>query len=255
MATTTTPQVLNADGTLNEEFKTQLVDLINGLIETEEVQYSEVVKQYVENQLNALESKLLNNEQWVKVKENIDAILKVFDKNADGTLTPEEILAKLGEIKAGVDKNATDIASLAQKLENNVKDLTAKVAANEQAVKAVKDQVTSLDAKIEAKAKEVQDAANTAVNAVKTELGGKVDTVQGKVTQVETKLNDVESVAKGTVTAIAGIAEAFEEAAKKIDERLAKVKAVFGLAEAAAQASSNTSSNSKANMDGDGAVV
>jgi len=246
--TTNNTNVLNADGTLNEEFKTQLVDLVNGLMETEEVQYSDVVKQYVEGQLDSLENKLLNNDQWVKVKANIDAILKVFDENADGSLTPEEILSKLGEIKAGVDKNAADIASVSQKLEDNVKDLTAKVAANGEAVNAVKAQVTTLDAKIEAKVKEAQDAANTVVTAVKTELGGKVDTVEGKVTQVETKVSDVEAIANGTVTAVKGIAEAFDEAAKKIDDRLAKVKAVFGLVDVA-----NASSAPK--VDGDGAVV
>jgi len=236
--------VLNADGTLNEKFKTQLVNLINGLMETEEVQYSNVVKQYVEGQLDSLENKLLNNDQWAKVKANIDAILKVFDKNTDGSLTPEEILSKLGEIKAGVDKNTSDVASVAQKLEDNIKDLTAKVAANSEAISNVKTQVTTLDAKIDSKIKEAQDAANTAITAVKTELSGKVNTVEGKVTQIETKVNNVEVIADGSVAAIKGIVEAFDEAAKKIDDRLAKVKAVFGLVKA-----------DTTKVDGDGAVV
>jgi len=262
--------VLNPDGTLNEEFKTQLVNLVNGLLQTEEVQYSEVVKAYVEGQLQALENKLVNNEKWVEVQKNIDALLKVFDSDNNGELTPAEVLAKFGELKSSIDKNTADIATLAQKLEDNVKDLTAKVAANTEAISNVKDQITKLSQDVDNKVAEVKQAATDLTNAVKTELSGKIDTVSGQVTQVSDKVDTVDAKVSGTIVAIEGIAEAFKEAVNKIDDRLNAVKKVFGLPVVDANASSNTNTSASANtsanttsntnnstpdVSGDGAVV
>jgi len=254
--------VLNPDGTLNKKFKNQLVDLVNGLLQTEEVQYSQIVKAYVEGQLEALENKLLNNEKWAEVQKNIDALLKVFDSDANGELTPAEVLAKFGELKNSVDKNTADIAALAQKLEDNVKDLTAKVAANTEAISNVKEQVTKLAQDVDNKVAEVKQEATDLVNAVKTELNGKIDTVSGQVTQVSTKVDTVDVKVTGTVAAIEGIAEAFKEAANKIDDRLNEVRKVFGLpvveanANATATNSTNTTTdNSTPDVSGDGAVV
>lgn len=249
MATNTA--VLNADGTLNEDFKNQLVSLINGAMETEEVQYSDVVKEYVEGQVNSLQNKLLNNEKWIEVQKNIDALLKVFDKDANGEITPAEVLAKFGELKNNIDKNAGDIANVAQKLEDNVKDLTAKTAANAEAIKGVKETVTALQTDVQNKIAEAKKASSDLVTAAKTELNGKVDTVSGKVDQVETKLENVNGMVNGSIDAIKGIAEAFETAAKQINVRMDKCRAVFGLDAKASTDTKTTSNDGK----GDGAVV
>jgi uncharacterized coiled-coil protein SlyX len=245
--------ILNPDGTLSDEFKTQLVNLLDDLLATEEVQYSEIVKEYVEKQLNSLESKLLNNDQWEKVKENVEALLKVFDSNADGTLTPEEVLAKLAEIKAAADNNTKAVADIASKLEANVKELTEKIATNAANIDNLKTQVAQLQSDVDAKVQEAKDTAAELVDGVKSELGGKIETVNGVVTQVQTKVVKIETVADNAIDALEEMIEAFKEASEKAANRFAKVRAVFGLDTEVS--STDSSVTEQANIDGDGAVV
>jgi len=245
MADTQNTQVLNNDGTLNEDFKAQLTALANDLMAKEEVQYSNVVKEYVEGQTSALENKLLNNAKWTEVKANIDAILAVFDENKDGSLKPEEILSKFGEIKAKTDANTASIAAVSDKLESNVKDLTANISAVSTKVDGVKASLTDLETKFNKQVGDVNAAAAEAVSAVKTELGGKVDAVEGKVSQIDISVANVDAKVGGTVDAIKGIAEAFQAAAKEIDSRMNDVRNVFGLKVQAPAADAQ----------GDGAVV
>ena len=253
--------VLNADGTLNNEFKTQLVSLVNGLMETEEVQYSDVVKEFVEGQINDLQNKLLNNEKWVDTQKNIDALLKVFDANKNGVLSPAEILSKFGALKADLDSNTANIKDVSAKLESNVKDLTAQIAAHEEAIKGVKDNVAKLSQDVENKVTEAKKAAADLTTAVKTELTGKVDAVDGKAAQISTKLDSVDAMVNGTVSAIEGVAEAFQTAAGKINDRMAKVRAAFGL-KVETQSTQSTQStqttktqSTQTSNGGDGAVV
>ena len=255
--------VLNADGTLNNEFKTQLVSLVNGLMETEEVQYSDVVKEFVEGQINDLQNKLLNNEKWVDTQKSIDALLKVFDANKNGVLSPAEILSKFGALKADLDSNTANIKDVSAKLESNVKDLTAQIAAHEEAIKGVKDNIVKLSQDVENKVTEAKKAAADLTTAVKTELTGKVDAVDGKAAQISTKLDSVDAMVNGTVSAIEGVAEAFQTAAGKINDRMAKVRAAFGLkvetqstqSTQGAKTQSTQGTQAKTSNGGDGAVV
>ena len=283
----TNTQVLNPDGSLNDAFKAQLTDLLNGLMEKEEVQYSSIVKEFVDGQIADLENKLVNNEKWTEIQKNIDALLDVFDANEDSELSPAEVLAKFGEVKNATTTNANAIANVSARLEENVKTLTASISKVSAKVDAVSENLNKTAAdfgnKLEAAKKDI--AANT--NAIKTQLSTEIDGVKGNVTKIEADLtakiaadkkevldnvtalksnienevNTVRSKAEeiagnlgatdakvtGVVSAIEGIAEAFEEAAKKIDDRMASVRNIFGL-----KAPKTTGNNGNI---GDGAIV
>ena len=87
MATTyVTEEELNA-------FSKELTQYVQNSIETEEVSFAKVVKEYVEGKLTDLETKLVNNPDWLQAKANIEELVKIFDANEDGSLSPEEVLA------------------------------------------------------------------------------------------------------------------------------------------------------------------
>jgi ABC-type transporter Mla subunit MlaD len=91
--------------------------------------------------------------QLEKIKEMADAFAKVFDSDGDGTITPEEILAKLTAVQASIDKVASDVtnlqgdvADLSEALENAIKDLQSKIDALELAVAKNRDEVAAVKA-------------------------------------------------------------------------------------------------------------
>jgi len=268
MANTDT-SVLNADGTLNPDFKAKLTSMLNDLMGKEEVQFSSVVKEFVDGQISDLENKLVNNTKWVEAQKNINALLEVFDANKDGELSPAEVLSKFGEIKNSTVTNATSIANVSSKLEENVKNITASVATveakvegvkadltkttadfsdkiaqaktdiatNTEAIKTqltgsiddVKGNVTKVEADLTSKIAEAKKDATDSVNGLKTSIEGQVDTVKGKVTEVAGKLGATDVKVTGAVAAIEGIAEAFVEAAGKVEDRISEIRKAFGL--------------------------
>jgi chromosome segregation ATPase len=95
-------------------------------------------------------------EQLEKIKEMADAFAKVFDSDGDGTITPEEILAKLTALQANIDKVASDVANLqgnvadlSEALENAIKDLQSQIDALELSVAKNRDEIAAVKADLE----------------------------------------------------------------------------------------------------------
>jgi Ca2+-binding EF-hand superfamily protein len=111
---------------------------------------SKVVKQYIDERDEATKAELKDvivqelsgiegiNEDLEKLKTLAEAFTKVFDENEDGSVTADEIVAKLALLQANIDKVASDLASvdgkyadLTKTLSDSLKALEAKVNANE----------------------------------------------------------------------------------------------------------------------------
>jgi DNA repair exonuclease SbcCD ATPase subunit len=111
---------------------------------------SKVIKQYIDERDEATKAELKDEivkelsgtdglvDNLEKLQALADAFVKVFDENADGTVTAEEIATKLALLQANIDKVASDLASidgkyadLTKALEDSLKALEARVNANE----------------------------------------------------------------------------------------------------------------------------
>jgi flagellar motility protein MotE (MotC chaperone) len=111
---------------------------------------SKIIKQYIDERDEATKAELKDviveelsgieglNENLEKLQALADAFVKVFDGNEDGTVTADEIVAKLALLQANIDKVASDLANVDEKyadltktLEDSLKALEVKVSANE----------------------------------------------------------------------------------------------------------------------------
>jgi len=99
------------------------------------VDSSLVIKKYVDERDSATKSELQQaivdemsgieglGENLEKLQELSAAFVSVFDENADGTITPEEIAAKLSLVQANIDavaKDVEDFGGLLSALEDRV---------------------------------------------------------------------------------------------------------------------------------------
>ena len=62
-----------------QQFSEELTKYVTDSITNEELAYSGVVKEYVESKTSELELKLVNNPEWLKVKANIEELVKIFE--------------------------------------------------------------------------------------------------------------------------------------------------------------------------------
>ena len=129
------------------KFATDLENYVQDAIQKDDVEFAGVIKEYVEGRLSDLEKSLVNSKDWIEVKSTIDALLKVFDTNKDGTLSPAEILAKIGEIKGSIDA----VAGRVSKVEGNVDNINKTIGGIQSDITGVKTQVEKVKAEIESK--------------------------------------------------------------------------------------------------------
>ena len=209
------------------KFATDLETYVQTAIKNDDVAFAGVVKEYVEGRLSDLETSIVNNEDWLKAKASIDALLQVFDENKDGTLSPEEVLAKIGEIKGQITAVAdrvtavegkidtingsigsvqTDIAGVKKTIEDNQAEIEAKLGAS---IDGVQKQIDDAKASLETAKADVEAAVGTKVEDLETKVSGNVNDIFGSLT-----------------TAIEG---AFQAAAGNVCDRMNAVRASFGL--------------------------
>jgi len=128
---------------------------------------ADVIKSYTDNKVSVTADELKKEivdtlskvdglgEQLEKIQKMADAFTKVFDENKDGTITAEEIVAKLAAIQANIDKVASDLKALSDKEAQDVENLLQKIAkvdgkvdANTASIQKVDDAVKAVDAKL-----------------------------------------------------------------------------------------------------------
>jgi len=203
-----------------QKFATDLEKFVKQAITNEEIEFSKVVKEYIDEKLTNLEASIVNSEDWKKIKSTIDALIQVFDANSDGTLTPEEVLTKIGELKGAIDA----VAKRVDTIESDVKDIKTNIGAIQTDINNVKSTIDTVKSDIE---KEIGDS----VTAVKSE-------VQENVAEL------FDEVSK----AITG---AFENTAADICERMNAIrKNIFGLPEVDCSKASSNASSTDTSSDG-----
>jgi len=134
------------------------------------------VKKYVDGRDEVLKSEITEElvkelseidglgKQLEKIQEMANAFSKVFDENEDGSITPEEILAKavllqqaIDGVNGRVDSLTTDLNTYVSEITKAVTELEARVKSNELNI-----------------AKNTEEIANIKVGYVKTEDLAKV---------------------------------------------------------------------------------
>ena len=145
-------------------------DLENKIIAAEKdliLKVANVIKSYTDNKVSVtadeIKKEVVDNlskidglgEQLEKIQKMADAFAKVFDENNDGTITAEEIVAKLSAIQANIDKVEANVEALAKKEADDIADALQKIAtvngkveANIQAIEKVNDNVKKLAANV-----------------------------------------------------------------------------------------------------------
>jgi len=234
-----------------EKFTQDLENYVVQTLQNEEIEYSKVIKEYIESKLSDLESSIINSEDWAKVKATVDALLQVFDSDTDGSLTPEEVLSKIGELKASINAIADRVTTLEGKVDNinttiggiqtDVSGLKDSVAANAQAIENAKsdlqnaiDQTKSdVEAEIASTAESVKQEINNTINVEITNLDQKVGA------NISDLFNAMESA----------MASAFENAKNTVCDRMNSVRNVFGLS------AQNCQDNTSSDNNGDGATL
>jgi predicted nucleic acid-binding Zn-ribbon protein len=267
------------------EFADQVHECVLNTIASEEVAYTELVKEFVDSKVVELENKLVNNEDWVKAKKTIDALLAVFDENTDGSLSAEELLTKIGEFKANIDALSAKINEVESKIDSGLSDLNAKIAVNEASIKDVstkvdealtnynetvekvtglEDSITDINTRIDDVESRIETVAQAAADGVSEELESTVATLKEDIetfknnvgtvvadAQTEVKTEIITEVKTEVSAMFSGMQEAFAascDAAKAtLNERMANLRSAFGLP--------TETETTETTVDGDGAVV
>jgi len=214
-----------------QQFSEELTKYVTDSITNEELAYSGVVKEYVESKTSELELKLVNNPEWLKVKANIEELVKIFDADQDGKVSPEEVLAKIGEFNAKINGVDDKVNKLTEKVDSAVTGLTSIASTNTADIKNLKENteksVADLNTKVENLSKEVAEKTNGNLDEVKKEIDEKIET---EISALDTK------AAKEVSNVFQAIREAmkagYEAAEAKLNERMNGVRDVFGLPEA-----------------------
>ena len=196
-----------------KSFGTELENLVKQSIENEEVEYSKVVKEFVENKIADLEVSLTNNPEWLKVKRNIQAIVEVFDSDKNGELTPAEILSKIGEIKGQVNTLADKLSEV----EKRIDDINGKLG-------SVTTEITNAKDKIKEVENNVKEIISAGTNDIITGMTEVIKKTYDKIaSETEKRIEKVRSifglayaeVSKDTKTNEAKAEDKANEAAKE----------------------------------------
>jgi len=165
-------------------FGTELENLVKQSIENEEVEYSKVVKEFVESKIADLEASLTNNPEWLKVKRNIQAIVEVFDSDKNGELTPAEILTKIGEIKGQVNTLADKLSEV----EKRIDDINGKLGSVTTEITNAKDKIKEVENKI-------KETVSAGTNDIITEMTEVIKETYNKiVSNTEDRMAKVRSI-------------------------------------------------------------
>jgi ParB-like chromosome segregation protein Spo0J len=226
-----------------KQFSDELTKYVTESISNEEVAYSGVVKEYVESKVSELELKLVNNPEWLKVKANIEELVKIFDADEDGKVSPEEVLAKLGEFNAKIANVDDKVNKLSEKVDSAVTGLTSIASTNTADIKNLKESteksVADLNTKVEDLTKEVAEKATGDLDEAKKEINEKIET---EISALDTKAaQEVSNVFQAIREAMKA---GYEAAESKLDERMNNVRGIFGLPK-----------TTKTSTDGDGTAV
>ena len=122
-----------------------------------------------------------------------DAFAKVFDANEDGTITADEIVAKLAAIQANIDKVEANVEALAKKEADDIanllkvtSELKGKIDTNINAIEKVGDNVAKLAANVNTNyytkdeiAEITTIASDTIIKEIEDLFGVKSDTNSG----------------------------------------------------------------------------
>ena len=204
-----------------QQFATDLEKFVKQTITNEEVEFAKVVKEYVDEKITNLEASIANSEDWKKIKSTIDALVQVFDENADGSLTPEEVLSKIGELKGAIDA----LASRVDTVESDIKDIKTDIGSIQTDIETVKSTIDTVKSDIE---KEIEDNVTAVKAEVQSNVAGLFDEMSKAITG------------------------AFENTANDICERMNAIrKNIFGLTEVDCSAGDTTSTDTSS----DGATL
>ena len=171
---------------LNLQLNNQLKDVFGKVTES--------VNKYVDGRDSALKSELQEQilkeltqieglaENLEKLQELAEAFASVFDENEDGTVTADEIIAKISAIQAAIDKVAADVAA-------NAEDIAGLKDALSEAVSKLENEISALKLSI---------SANTdAIAQVKADLSTNYYTKDEVATVVEVKADEILNTVNG----------------------------------------------------------
>ena len=136
------------------------------------------LKDQITKELSGVEGLADNLE---KLQKLADAFVKVFDENSDGTISADEIIAKISAIQANIDKVASDLAnykgevkSLFDGVNKAIGELKDRVGALELAVAKNSDEIASIKADLSTKYY-TEEQIKTALTINKEEILKEVD--------------------------------------------------------------------------------
>jgi len=178
---------------------------INAKLQEALVKVAGQVKSYVDGQDAALKGVLKDEivselskidglgEQLEKIQAMADAFSKAFDENEDGTITPEEILAKatllqqaIDGVNGRVDALTANTADVKAAIEKEIEDLKARVAALETQTAQNRDEIAAVKADLgtnyaskECLSKVVDIKVDTLVTSVKNVFFPEVEEEDG----------------------------------------------------------------------------
>jgi predicted nucleic acid-binding Zn-ribbon protein len=234
-----------ADYITQEQLDKFTADLEKYVVDTmanEEIEFAGAIKKYVETKLAELESSIVNSEEWDKVKGTINALVQVFDSDESGTLTPEEVLGKIGELKATID----GVADRVTNVETSVGDINKTIGGIQTDITNVKDSIAANTQAIADAKSALETEIEDSVTAAKTELGQTVDT---KIADLDQKVSDNTNVIFNAIQD--AMLSAFENAKSTVCDRMNNVRDVFGIPTVDCSASTDNSADNS----GDGATL
>jgi len=139
--------------TLNAKLQESLSVVVSGIKQyvdgKDEVLKTELTEQIVKEltEIDGLGAKL------EQIQEMADTFSKVFDENEDGTITPEEILAKavllqqaIDGVNARLDNTNTTLEAYKKALDEEIEDLKSRVSALEVSTAQNRDEIATVKA-------------------------------------------------------------------------------------------------------------
>lgn len=146
-----------------KELETQIVASEKSLI----LKVAQIIKKYTDNTVQVtadnLKKEVVDNLSKVeglgakleKIQAMADAFEKVFDKNDDGTITADEIVAKLSAIQANIEKVEANVEAQAKKEADDIAnvlktaaELKGRIDANVNSIEKVGDSVKEVTANL-----------------------------------------------------------------------------------------------------------
>jgi len=148
----TVEEIKNKLNTDLQNFGTQLATSLVKYVDGREAVLKEELVEEITKNLSNIEGL---GEQLEKIKEMADAFAKAFDENEDGTITPEEILAKatllqkaIDGVNVRVDTVEASIEDVKKAIEAEIEDLKERVGALEINVSKNTSAITEVKAEL-----------------------------------------------------------------------------------------------------------